>query len=76
MRNCIVEQIHSLLTIVPEGRLFEHDGRLFHVDPVLEVQSREWAVELIENDPYYHPEFRTYRLFTWGKILQNATVEL
>ena len=34
---------------------------------VLDVQSRERAVELIENDPYYAPAHRSYRLLAWGK---------
>lgn len=43
---------------------------------VLEVTSRERAVELIENDPYYVPHVRRYRLFTWGKAFEDRTVQL
>lgn len=43
---------------------------------VLEVASRERAVELIENDPYYAPAIRSYRLFTWGKALEDKIVQL
>jgi len=32
---------------------------------LLEVASREEAVRLIERDPYYEPQHRTYRLFEW-----------
>lgn len=39
---------------------------------VLEVASRERAVELIENDPYFVPAFRRYRLLTWGKALDRV----
>lgn len=39
---------------------------------VLEVPSRERAVELIENDPYYVPAQRRYRLLTWGKALDRS----
>ena len=43
---------------------------------VLEVASRDRAVELIENDPYYAPAVRSYRLFTWGKALEDRVVQL
>ena len=43
---------------------------------VMEVVSRERAVELIENDPYYHPVHRKYKLFTWGRILEDKIVQL
>lgn len=39
---------------------------------VLEVPSRERAVELIESDPYYVPALRRYRLLTWGKALDRS----
>jgi uncharacterized protein YciI len=32
---------------------------------VLNVASRNEAVLLIEQDPYYQPQYRTYRLFEW-----------
>lgn len=43
---------------------------------VLEVESRERAVELIENDPYYVPALRHYRLLTWGKAFPDRRVTL
>ncbi len=43
---------------------------------VLEVHSRERAVELIENDPYYVPTFRRYKLRTWGKAFPEVVVTL
>jgi uncharacterized protein len=39
---------------------------------VMEVASRELAVELIENDPYYVPALRRYRLLTWGKAFDRS----
>lgn len=39
---------------------------------VLEVASRERAVELIENDPYFVPALRRYRLLVWGKALDRV----
>jgi len=43
---------------------------------VLEVSSKERAIELIENDPYYVPAFRSYRLRTWGKAFADKDVSL
>ena len=43
---------------------------------VLEVPSRERAVELIEADPYYAPAWRTYRLLVWGKAFPDVPVSL
>jgi uncharacterized protein YciI len=43
---------------------------------VLEVASRERAVELIENDPYFVPRLRGYRLLTWGKAFPDRVVAL
>lgn len=36
---------------------------------IFEVESRERAVTLIENDPYFESAYRTYRLLVWGKAL-------
>ena len=41
---------------------------------VLEVPDRERAVALIENDPYYVPACRNYRLLVWGKALEGTVV--
>ena len=43
---------------------------------VLEVSSKERAVSLVEDDPYFVPEFRGYRLLTWGKALAEKQVVL
>jgi len=43
---------------------------------VLEVESRERAVQLIENDPYFIAEPRPYRLLLWGKPLRDVEVVL
>ena len=41
---------------------------------MLEVASRDEAVALIENDPYYQPEHRKYRVLAWGKALDGPVV--
>jgi uncharacterized protein YciI len=38
---------------------------------VLEVASCDEAVALVENDPYYQPEHRKYRVLAWGKALEG-----
>jgi uncharacterized protein YciI len=43
---------------------------------VLEVESKERAVELVQNDPYFVPEHRSYRLLTWGKALADKQAVL
>lgn len=43
---------------------------------VMEVPSRERAVELVEQDPYWVPAHRSVRLLTWGKGLPELLVTL
>jgi len=43
---------------------------------IFEVESKERAVALIENDPYFVPTCRTYRLLVWGKALPELAVVL
>lgn len=43
---------------------------------VLEVPSKERAFELIENDPYFVPNCRTYQLLVWGKAFAEKPVVL
>jgi hypothetical protein len=40
------------------------------------VDSRERAVELIENDPYYVANHRAYQLLVWGKAFADQPVLL
>lgn len=43
---------------------------------ILEVASRERAVELIEADPYFQAGARPYRLLVWGKALPEVDAVL
>jgi uncharacterized protein YciI len=43
---------------------------------VLDVPSKERAITLIENDPYFVPAHRSYRLLAWGKALADKAVVL
>jgi len=43
---------------------------------VLEVPSKERAVQLVEADPYFKAERRPYKLLVWGKALPELKVVL
>lgn len=43
---------------------------------VVETQTRMEVANLVLNDPFYVKEFRSFKIFTWGKILEDQTVEL
>ena len=43
---------------------------------VLEVSSKERAIQLIEGDPYFLVHPRKYRLLVWGKALPQYQVTL
>jgi len=43
---------------------------------VLEVASKERAVRLIEDDPFFKAEPRPYRLLVWGKALPELKAVL
>ncbi len=43
---------------------------------VLDVPSRDRVVELIELDPYYSPDRRSYKIRTWGKAFDDLAVTL
>lgn len=43
---------------------------------VLDVTTRARAVALIENDPYWVPGLRRYRLLTWGNAFPDRPVTL
>ncbi|MDB5799269.1 MAG: hypothetical protein JWL63_208 [Rhodocyclales bacterium] len=43
---------------------------------VLAPMPREQAVELVERDPYFIHGNRSYKLYQWGKALQDIAVTL
>lgn len=43
---------------------------------VVEANARSDIEELVKNDPFYVPEYRSFEIFTWGKILEDQTVTL
>ena len=40
---------------------------------ILNVDSRDRAIDLIESDPYFNPAHRKYKLLLWGKVLEDET---
>jgi uncharacterized protein YciI len=57
------------------GGLREEPGGVFVGGMwIFEVESRERAVTLIENDPYFESAYRTYRLLVWGKALPEPVL--
>jgi len=43
---------------------------------ILEVATKERAIALIENDPYFVPSCRSYQLLVWGKAFAEKSVVL
>jgi uncharacterized protein YciI len=43
---------------------------------VVEADGLDEVVKLVENDPYYHPQFRTFKVLTWGKALEDRAITL
>lgn len=43
---------------------------------ILDVTSRERAIQLVEGDPYFQAERRPYKLHVWGKALPDRQVVL
>jgi hypothetical protein len=31
----------------------------------------EDVIDIVQKDPYYNPEFRRFRIFSWGKSLDK-----
>lgn len=54
----------------------EHESIFIGGMWILNVTSRERAVELVENDPYFNEVYRTYKLLLWGKVLEDEMVTL
>ncbi len=43
---------------------------------IVESATRAQVERLIHADPFYVAAFRTYEIYTWGKILEDQTVVL
>jgi uncharacterized protein len=67
---------HEAEIVVAGGLRDEPAGTFVGGLWVLEVSSRERAVELVERDPYFVHGVRRYRLHVWGKALPERQVVL
>jgi len=43
---------------------------------VVEAESKAQVEALVRADPFYVAEFRTFEIFTWGKLLEDQTAVL
>ena len=43
---------------------------------VVEATTKKEVEELIVNDPFYFTEYRSFEIFTWGKLLEDQTATL
>ncbi|WP_371169041.1 YciI family protein [Aliiroseovarius sp. 2305UL8-7] len=43
---------------------------------VIETETRAQVERLIKDDPFYMPAYRTYEIYTWGKILEDRVTTL
>ena len=43
---------------------------------VIEANSKTEVKQLVLEDPFYFPKYRTFEIFTWGKLLEDQTVLL
>ncbi len=43
---------------------------------IVEAKSKSVVEALIASDPFYFPEYRSYEIFTWGKILEDQSTTL
>lgn len=43
---------------------------------IVEASARFEVERLVGEDPFYFPEFRTFEIFTWGKILEDQNAIL
>lgn len=43
---------------------------------VVEAATRNEVEQLVRNDPFFVPEYRSFDVFTWGKILEDQAAVL
>jgi len=43
---------------------------------VVEAENKVDVEQLISGDPFYIPEYRTFEIFTWGKLLEDQAAVL
>lgn len=65
---------HRLEIPMAGGLRQEHGGAYVGGLWVFEVETKERAIALIEQDPYFRIQPRKYRLLAWGKALPGRQV--
>ncbi len=43
---------------------------------VVEAENKQEVEKLVFDDPFYFAEYRTFEIFTWGKLLEDQTARL
>ena len=43
---------------------------------ITDVADKQRLINLVENDPYFHPQYRRYRVLKWGKVLEDREVTI
>ncbi len=69
-------RLHQSEILIGGGLREEAGGAFVGGLWIFDVESRERAVTLIENDPYFVPACRSYQLLVWGKALPELVAVL
>ena len=75
-QHCAYLEAHSTEILIAGGLYPEPGAPLTAGLWVMEAANRDDAVRLVENDPYFVPGARPYRLFVWGKTVEGKPVVL
>ena len=43
---------------------------------IVEAASKADVIALVEQDPFYVPEYRSFEIYTWGKLLEDQQAVL
>lgn len=43
---------------------------------IVEAEDKTSVEQLIKADPFYFPDYRSYQIYTWGKLLEDQTAVL
>jgi len=43
---------------------------------IVEADTKAEVIDLISKDPFYFSEYRSFEIFTWGKLLEDQTAIL
>jgi len=43
---------------------------------IVEAADKETVEALVQSDPFYFPDYRSYEIYVWGKLLEDQTAVL